>query len=127
MAIKPPADDLIARIDNTALTLLQRIGGGGINTAEQSAILTEQVKAFDAIVKWASVRKDLLPKEEPKATKFGAMKSAFHDVGSGAAAGNRRGAGKAAHGKDSALPAFAAPADADGGDADGGDADDTDD
>ena len=114
-------DDLLVQIDATALTLLQRIGGGGINTAEQSAILTEQVKAFDAIVKWASVRKDLLPKEEPKANKFASMKGAFHD-GSGPAAGNRRGAGKTAHGKDGAVPAAATPAGS--GAADDADSDD---
>ena len=123
MATKTPADDLIAQIDTTAFTLLQRIGGGGINTAEQSAILTEQVKAFDAIVKWAGVRKDLLPKEEPKATRFAEMKESFHDRGGGAAAGNRRGPGKAAVGKNGALPAGAASAGSGSGASDPDDSD----
>jgi hypothetical protein len=100
----PP--DLIAQIDDTAHALLQRIRGGGINSAEQSAILTEQVKAFDVVAKWAVARKELLPKEEPKAAKFASMKGEFH--GGNSAARNRGGPGKAS-GKDSAFPDDASP------------------
>ncbi len=85
----PPEPDLIAEIDSTALALLRKIKGGVSVTKEQSDILTEEVRAFDAVAKWANARKDLLPKEEPKATKFAAMKGQFHD--GSAASRNRRG------------------------------------
>lgn len=115
----PPAEpevDLIAQIDSTARTLLRRIEGGVNMKADESAILSEQVKAFDAIVKWANVRKDLLPKDEkPKDTKFAGIKSAFR---SGATPRNRGGPGGSAAGKDSAVSAASAPAGADDGDGD---------
>ena len=110
-----PTPDLIAQIDATARSLLQRIDGGGINSAEQSAILTEQVKAFDVVAKWAVARKELIPKEEPKANKFANMKGQFH--GGGPAARNRGGSGKAS-GKDSAFPGAAPAAGSGDGDSD---------
>ena len=114
----PPTPDLIAQIDATARALLQRIDGGGINSAEQSAILTEQVKAFDVVAKWAVARKELIPKEEPKANKFASMKGQFH--GGSPAARNRGGSNKAS-GKDSAFPGPAVPDSAGPGDGDSDD------
>ena len=111
--------DLLVQIDATARTLLRKIGGDGNLTKQQSEILTEQVKAFDVVVKWAQVRKDLLPREEPRATKFASMKGQFHG-GSGPAPRNRGSASEATR-EDRAVPAAPGPPDADPGD--GGDSD----
>ena len=109
-----PETDLLAHIDVTARTLLRRIEGGVNMGVQESAILTEQVKAFEAVVRWAGARKDLLPKvDEKKDAKFVGIKSAFR---AGATPRSRGGPGSSAPSKDRALST----------EADGDDADDED-
>jgi Zonular occludens toxin (Zot) len=81
---------LVEAIDSTAFTLLRKIGGDATMTTQESAILTEQVKAFGEIVKWAQARPGLIPKEEVKTdAKFAKMKDDFHAASSRAPRGRR--------------------------------------
>ena len=70
MAAPPVKKDLLDEIDRTALDLLSKI------RAED--ILAEKVKAFGEVVKWASARIELLPKESKADAKFAAIKEEFH-------------------------------------------------
>jgi hypothetical protein len=90
---KPDRDDLIAEIDNTARILLRKIGGDSNLTKDQSIILGEQVKAFGEILKWAAIRKDLLPKVENKANTFTLIKDRFHENAASRTPRSRRSAG----------------------------------
>jgi len=73
-------ETLVAAIDDTALKLLQKIGGDSSLTPQDSTIFTEQVKAFDVVVRWAEKRETLVPKA-PKDNKFDGIKREFHAVG----------------------------------------------
>ena len=77
MATINEKEDLVAAIDRTAFKLLRKIGGDDTITAQDSAILTEQVKAFGEIVKWATARRELVPKQEAD-SKFSVIKGSFH-------------------------------------------------
>src|SRR5579863_80839 len=68
---------LVEAIDDTAFKLLQKIGGDS-NVA--SELFTEQVKAFDVVVRWAEKRESLVPKEV-KDSKFDGIKRDFHAFG----------------------------------------------
>jgi hypothetical protein len=75
-------EDLVDAIDKTAFKLLRKIGGDDTITPQDSAILTEQVKAFGEIVKWAQARPLLVPKDEGKSdAKFARIKDDFHASG----------------------------------------------
>ena len=75
-------DDLVAAIDKTAFTLLRKIDSGGTMTEKESIILTEQVKSFAEVVKWATVRVGLVPKENTSDAKFALIKGEFHNAAS---------------------------------------------
>ena len=110
-----PEPDLLTHIDTTARTLLRRIEGGDKMGILESTILTEQVKAFEAVVRWAGARKDLLPKtDEKKDARFAGIKSAFRQLPR-----SRGGAGRQTPSEDSPLPGEPAAApDGDDGDED---------
>ena len=73
------SESLVEAIDRTAFTLLQKIGGAGTMDQKASSILTEQVKAFGEIVKWATARQELVPKDEKRSdAKFTAIKDVFY-------------------------------------------------
>ena len=94
MTVAKPPDTLVEAIDKTAFKLLRKIAVDDTITQQDSAILTEQVKAFGEIVKWAQARPSLIPKEDARDAKFAGMKEKFHE--SSRTPRGRRGAGSPA-------------------------------
>ena len=79
--------ELLQLIDVAAAHLLQRAGVSGIvepehARSEAEAPLTEQVKAFQAVVDWAKSRHDLVPAGE-EGSKFNGLKQQFFGSSSG--------------------------------------------
>lgn len=73
--------DLIDSIDSAAARLLE-MAGFGAKTDEAAVSLaivltSEQVRAFDAVVEWAKIRKDLRPPEKGK-SRFDGIRSSFN-------------------------------------------------
>lgn len=117
MSQKDTTEDLIVAIDETAIKLLRKASGDAKLSGDESALFMEQVKGFEAVVRWASLRGPLLPKgDAPKETKFAGIKRTFNSVGGKAKRG--RGSGAAA------VEGRAAGSDADAGDSDSGGAPD---
>ena len=80
--------NLLDALDIAAKHLLEKAGVGGKVEGERQppeAPLTEQVKAFEAVVDWAKTRKDLRPPQKEE-SRFDGIKREFN----GATASNRR-------------------------------------
>jgi hypothetical protein len=72
--------DLLDALDIAAAHLLERAGVGATMTPGNStkeAPLTEQVKAFEAVVDWAKTRKDLRPPKKEE-SRFDGIKRQFN-------------------------------------------------
>lgn len=84
MSSKP---DLLDTLDRAAALLLEKAEIGDSISDEKPTVattLTEQVKAFEAVVDWAKTRKDLRPPQKEE-SRFDGIKREFN----GAAASNR--------------------------------------
>lgn len=101
--------DLFDAIDDTAVKLLQKINGD--HNLPDKDIFVEQVKAFDAVVKWSQVRNSIAPKEATENKFAGIKRDAVAALGSKAR--NRGGAGQAPP-KASSVIAFPRAEDDDG-------------
>ena len=100
MSSKP---DLLDTLDRAAALLLEKAEIGDNLSGEKAAVattLTEQVKAFEAVVDWAKTRKDLRPPQKEE-SRFDGIKREFN----GTAASNRgsKSKKKAANGSSSAA------------------------
>lgn len=85
-------DDLIGKINEAAGKLLESLAPGG-------TVSTEQVKAFEAVVEWAKLRKELQPPEKQEA-KFDAIRRDFQREtpgGSGTARSSKKKTGANGH------------------------------
>ena len=72
--------DLLDARDIAAAHLLEKAGVGATvegGTAAKEAPLTEQVKAFEAVVDWAKTRKDLRPPKKEE-SRFDGIKRQFN-------------------------------------------------
>lgn len=72
--------DLLDALDIAAAHLLEKAGVGATvegGTAAKEAPLTEQVKAFEAVVDWAKTRKDLRPPKKEE-SRFDGIKRQFN-------------------------------------------------
>ena len=72
--------DLLDALDIAAAHLLEKAGVGATmddGTAAKEAPLTEQVKAFEAVVDWAKTRKDLRPPQKEE-SRFDGIKRQFN-------------------------------------------------
>ena len=97
----PREKTLVETIDDTAMKLLKKVSGDDKLEGDGAITLfLEQIKAFEAIVKWAVARTPLLPKTEtPKETRFAGLKRNFNaGAGGKAKRGARGSAAKAAGG-----------------------------
>jgi hypothetical protein len=84
MSNKP---DLLDTLDRAAALLLEKAEIGDNLSGEKATVattLTEQVKAFEAVVDWAKTRKDLRPPQKEE-SRFDGIKREFN----GTAASNR--------------------------------------
>jgi len=82
-----PKPDLLDTLDRAAALLLEKAEIGDTMSGEKPTVattLTEQVKAFEAVVDWAKTRKDLKPPQKEE-SRFDGIKREFN----GAAASNR--------------------------------------
>lgn len=80
--------DLLDALDVAATHLLEKAGVGGKVEGERPSLelpLTDQVKAFEAVVDWVKIRKDLRPPQKEE-SRFDGIKREFN----GSAASNRR-------------------------------------
>ena len=72
--------DLLDALDIAAAHLLEKAGVGATvegGIAAKEAPLTEQVKAFEAVVDWAKTRKDLRPPKKEE-SRFDGIKRQFN-------------------------------------------------
>jgi hypothetical protein len=72
--------DLLDALDIAAAHLLEKAGVGATmenGTIAKEAPLTEQVKAFEAVVDWAKTRKDLRPPKKEE-SRFDGIKRQFN-------------------------------------------------
>jgi len=72
--------DLLDALDIAAAHLLEKAGVGATmegGAAVKEAPLTEQVKAFEAVVDWAKTRKDLRPPKKEE-SRFDGIKRQFN-------------------------------------------------
>ena len=72
--------DLLDALDIAAAHLLEKAGVGATvegETTAKEAPLTEQVKAFEAVVDWAKTRKDLRPPKKEE-SRFDGIKRQFN-------------------------------------------------
>ena len=72
--------DLLDALDIAAAHLLEKAGVGATvegGIAAKEAPLTEQVKAFEAVVDWAKTRKDLRPPKKEE-SRFDGLKRQFN-------------------------------------------------
>ena len=105
-------DDLPKEIDKTAIRLLRKVTGEA-RDGEDSALISEHVKAFSAVVEWYKVRDQHKPPEAPKESKFDGLRreyggQAADRPGDSAEAPPRRGPGR----KPRTYPALATTDDA---------------
>jgi hypothetical protein len=80
--------DLLDALDVAATHLLEKAGVGGKVDGEKPSLelpLTDQVKAFEAVVDWVKIRKDLRPPQKEE-SRFDGIKREFNS----ATASNRR-------------------------------------
>lgn len=85
-------DTLSQSLDKAATRLLSLAAGDQPPEGVSNAFtLAEQVKAFEAAMEWAKLRRDLYPPDKPKA-KFDGIRAAFNGD---KASGRRSGAAKA--------------------------------
>jgi len=74
--------DLLDALDIAAAHLLEKAGVGATmegGTPAKEAPLTEQVKAFEAVVDWAKTRKDLRPPKKEE-SRFDGIKRQFNSA-----------------------------------------------
>jgi len=73
-------EELVTALDDAAFRLLRKVGKDGTVSAQDSAILVEEVKAFGEVVKYAEIRVGLIPKDNKADAKFVGIKETFHGI-----------------------------------------------
>jgi hypothetical protein len=89
--------DLVEQLDAAAAALLERSLKGDVIEGEEKPVpvpIAEQIRAFDAVAKWAVERNKVVPKGPTSGGQFDRLKQQFHS--SAPKRGRRNGAAIAA-------------------------------